>query len=108
MARPQTPMRSMADWIADRIIRSLLWLLLRLPYRWRVPLAGWRVARVVAPLIGYPRRVRDNLALIFPDLPEPRIKEIVRSVTDNIGRTLIEIYSGEEFAAHAAKSPFSG
>ncbi len=108
MARPQTPARKAADWIADRLIRSVLWLLLQLPYDRRVPLAGWLMSRIVAPLIGYPRRVRDNLALIFPDLPEDRIREITRAVPDNLGRTLIEIYSGAEFAERAMRAPIAG
>lgn len=108
MARPQTPARKAADWIADRLIRSILWLLLQLPYDRRVPLAGWLMSRVVAPLIGYPRRVRDNLALIFPDMPEDRIRQITRAVPDNLGRTLIEIYSGAEFIERAMRAPISG
>ena len=108
MERPQTPARKAADWIADRLIRSVLWLLLQLPYDRRVPLAGWLMSRIVAPLIGYPRRVRDNLALIFPDLPEDRIREITRAVPDNLGRTLIEIYSGAEFAERAMRAPIAG
>lgn len=108
MARPQTPARKAADWIADRLIRSVLWLLLQLPYDRRVPLAGWLMSRVVAPLIGYPRRVRDNLALIFPDMPEDRIRQITRAVPDNLGRTLIEIYSGAEFIERAMRAPISG
>ncbi len=108
MASPQTPTRRMTDWIADRVIRSILWLLLQLPYRWRVPFTGWLMSRVVAPLIGYRRRIRDNLALIVPDLPESRVREIVLGVPDNLGHTIIEMYSGAEFTTRAARSPFTG
>lgn len=95
-------------WLQDRLFRTILWILLRLPYRWRVPLSGWVVSRLIAPLAGYRKRIRDNLALVLPDLPKSRVEEIVRAVPDNVGRTLIEIYSGPEFIARAAALPLTG
>jgi Kdo2-lipid IVA lauroyltransferase/acyltransferase len=89
-------------------LRGLIAGLLALPYRWRVPLCGWVMARVVAPLAGYDRRVRDNLALILPDLPLPEVRRMVRRVPDNVGRTLIEIYSGAEFIARTTATPLTG
>ena len=97
-----------ANWLQDRALRTLFWAMLRLPYRWRVPLAGWVVSRIVAPLAGYRRRIRENLALILPDLPAAEVARIVRAVPDNVGRTLIEIYSGAEFTAHAVSHPLTG
>ncbi|MFN3970523.1 MAG: lysophospholipid acyltransferase family protein [Gemmobacter sp.] len=82
--------------------------LLRLPYRWRVPLCGWVMAWVIAPLAGYDRRVRENLALILPDLPRAEVRRLMRAVPANVGRTLIEIYSGAEFVARAAALPLTG
>ncbi len=79
-----------------------------LPYRWRVPMVGWVVSRVVAPLAGWRKRVRDNLALTFPDMPEAEVERLVRAVPDNVGRTLIEMYSGAEFVAHATRFPPEG
>jgi len=78
-----------------------------LPYRWRVPIAGWLTARAVAPLAGYSRRVRENLALVFPGLPEAEVGRIVRGATDNAGRSMIELHS-PEFIAHARNTPTSG
>ncbi|MES2664698.1 MAG: lysophospholipid acyltransferase family protein [Pseudomonadota bacterium] len=95
-------------WAQDRLMRGLIWGLLRLPYRWRVPLCGWVVSRIVAPLAGYSGRIRRNLALILPDLPPAEVDRIVRAVPDNVGRTIIEIYSGPEFVAHAVKHPLTG
>jgi KDO2-lipid IV(A) lauroyltransferase len=113
---PPAPCEIMADepsfnlrhWLQDRALRGLIWLLLRLPYRWRVPLCGWVLARVIAPLAGYRRRVRQNLALVLPDLPPAEVERIARAVPDNVGRTVIEIYSGPEFVAHAVAQPLSG
>lgn len=103
-----TPHHTAAHWLQDRVLRALFWLMLRLPYRWRVPLAGWVVSHLVAPVAGYRRRIRENLALILPDLPAAEVERIVRAVPDNVGRTLIEIYSGAEFTAHAVSHPLTG
>src|SRR5690606_17911680 len=69
---------------------------------------GWLMTHVVAPLAGYRRRIRDNLALILPDLPPAEVERLVRAVPDNVGRTLIEIYSGAEFAERVARAPMTG
>lgn len=103
----QTPF-SLRHWLQDRALRCLIWLLLRLPYRWRVPLCGWVMSRVISPLAGYDDRIRENLALVLPGLPESEVRRIVRSVPDNVGRTVIEIYSGAEFVAEALRHPVSG
>jgi len=99
---------SLRHWLQDRALRGLIWLLLRLPYRWRVPLCGWVLAQVIAPIAGYRARVRANLALVLPDLPGPEVERIARAVPDNVGRTVIEIYSGPEFVAHAVSHPLTG
>lgn len=96
------------DWLENAVIQGLIRGLLLLPYRWRVPLCGWVMSRVVAPVAGYRRRIRSNLALILPDLPASEIERITRAVPDNVGRTLIEIYSGAEFTARAASLPLTG
>ncbi|SDW71293.1 lysophospholipid acyltransferase family protein [Roseicitreum antarcticum] len=92
----------------DLAVRSVLGLAKLLPYRWRVPLVGWFVARVFGPLAGWPRRVRNNLAHVMPDLPEAEVNRLTRAVPDNVGRTLMEIYSGHEFIRHAASNPVRG
>lgn len=94
--------------LQDRALRALIWGLLRLPYTWRVPLCGWVLSSIIAPLAGYGHRIRANLALVLPDLPEAEIRRIVRAVPDNVGRTLIEIYSGAEFVARAMTNPLTG
>ncbi|MEH7829199.1 lysophospholipid acyltransferase family protein [Gemmobacter denitrificans] len=95
-------------WLQNLLLRGLIGFLLLLPYRWRVPLCGWVFARVIAPLAGYDRRVRENLKLIFPDMPEPEIQRMLRAVPDNVGRTVIELYSGAAFVARAKAAPLHG
>lgn len=96
------------DWCVDRGLRLFIAAALMLPYRWRVPLMGRFTAYVVGPLAGYPKRIRANLAKVMPDLPEAEVRRLCRAVPDNVGRTMIEIYSGAEFAERARRSPISG
>ncbi|MEM7596341.1 MAG: lysophospholipid acyltransferase family protein [Pseudomonadota bacterium] len=78
-----------------------------LPYRWRVPLAGWLASQVLAPLAGYRKRIRDNLAHACPDLPKEEVERLVRRVANNVGRNMIELYS-PEFVEHVRPSKCFG
>lgn len=104
----QTEHQDRSERLRNKALRGLIGLLLALPYRWRVPLCGWVMAYIIAPIAGYDKRVRDNLALIMPDLPQEEVKRMMRAVPRNVGRTLIEIYSGDEFIARATAEPLKG
>lgn len=108
MAKRDKALQRAADRLSDRAIRALLWGLMRVPYDRRVPLAGWLMAHVLAPIAGYRGRIRQNLSLIMPDLPEADLRAMQRRVPDNLGRTLIELYSGAEFATRAARATMTG
>src|SRR6056297_519363 len=110
MARAHKPERRQdawnraSDWAWDRAFRALLWLALRLPYRTRIPAFGWLAAHVAGPIAGGPRRIAENLAYVWPDLPAPRRRAIARGAMDNAGRLLIENYSRADFPARAARA----
>lgn len=93
---------------ANLVLRGLIGLSRILPYRWRVPAMGWLIARILAPLAGFDRRVRDNLALTRPDLPESEIARLCRAVPDNAGRSIIELYAGRPFLERARAAPVGG
>ena len=78
------------------------------PYPARVRGVGWMVTHLLAPVNGWRRRIRENLATALPDLPAAEVERIVRRVPDNVGRALIEIYSGPEFLARAAAAELTG
>lgn len=88
--------------------RAVIFLLRLLPYGARVALGGWIVRRLVAPVAGFARRIRANLTLIWPDLPEAEIARITAGVSDNMGRTFAELYSPAEFKARVASAPIKG
>ncbi len=108
MPKPLKTRASAIYWLQNLFLRGLFGALLALPYRQRIPLAGWSVAYLVAPVAGYRRRVRENLARIWPEMPPAQRKRLETEVPANVGRTLIEIYSGAEFAAHVKDTPVLG
>lgn len=101
-------MKQVSQYITNIFLRSLIGLALLLPYAQRVRIMGWLVENMVSPLAGYPKRIRANLAHVRPELPEAEIARLCKAVPNNAGRTLIELYSGEQFVKHAAAAPISG
>lgn len=97
-----------SDWIIDRALRGIIGAALLLPYEKRVRWFGAAIARCVAPLAGYRKRAQQQLALIWPDMPEAERKEIARKVCDNFGRTMIENYSGADFAKQIESAQVGG
>lgn len=92
----------------NALARGILGLALVLPYRLRVPLVGWIVATFVAPFAGWKARILNNLDYAMPELPVAERRRIARRVSDNFGRTLIEIYSGEAFVDRVRTSTIEG
>lgn len=96
------------DTVVNLSARALLGLALLLPYRMRLMMVGRVFSGVVAPIAGWRRRIRKNLAHAMPELPQTEVEEIVTTVSRNVGRTLIEIYSGEDFVLRAMTAPLEG
>lgn len=88
------------DRLGNAAFLSAIWLAQLLPYRRRLPVAGWFFAHILAPLAGWRRRIRANLALVRPDLSRAEVEHLVRAVPDNIGRSMVETYSGDSFIEH--------
>ena len=89
----------LADRLSSAGFRLLVGLFLLMPYRRRVSAMGWTFAHVIAPLAGWRRRIRDNLALARPDLSPAQVRRLTRAVPNNAGRAMMETYSGVEFTA---------
>lgn len=108
MTPPLAPRPSLSDRMTDATFRAVLAVALALPYRTRLRTAGWIVSRIVAPLAGWRRRIRANLALTFPGMAQSEVERLVRAVPENVGRTMIEIYSGQDFLDHVGHLPLTG
>lgn len=102
------PVPSLSDRVHNVFLNAVIAALRPIPYRWRVPIMGWVISRLVAPIAGYGLRVRDNLALVMPNLPPAEVRRLMVQVPNNAGRTLIELFSGPEFKAHVAHAPIKG
>ncbi|MBW4709383.1 lysophospholipid acyltransferase family protein [Roseobacter sp. YSTF-M11] len=114
MAKPVTPIENsdeevdLRDRIVSAVIIGIIRSLTLLPYRVRVPVGGWVISRLVAPLIGYRGRIRDNMHFIFPDMPEDQVEQMARDVPDQIGRTLCELFSPKNLVETARNTPITG
>lgn len=102
------PALSLRHRAEDLAAGAMIAALMRMPYERRIPAMGHLARRVIAPLAGYPKRIRWNLNHVFPDLPGTEVARLVRAVPDNLGRALIEQFSGAEFAERAARMPLHG
>lgn len=89
-------------------MRGIIGASLALPYARRVRWFGAFVDRVVSPVSGYRKRARDQVAMIWPDLPAAEVERIARGCCNNFGRTMIEAYSRDQFAAHLQNARVHG
>lgn len=105
---PKSFLSRAADTAVGMVMYAPIGVAKLLPYRMRVPFMGWVTSHIVAPIAGYRGRVRDNLALVMPDLPDAEVRRLMRAVPDNAGRNMVELYSTDAFSAHARHSPVSG
>jgi KDO2-lipid IV(A) lauroyltransferase len=99
---------SWGDWIVDRLLRGAIGLALALPYRRRVELMGALTQRVIAPLFGYRKRARRNLAYVYPEMAEQERWRIADAACDNAGRAMIEVYSRPDLIERAKSATVSG
>lgn len=89
-------------------IRALLWLIRRIPFLPRRRFGGWLFSKVVAPLAGYNKRVTENLARVWPEVAKEEADQMARDVCRNVGITLTELFSPDEFSKHVIGMPISG
>ena len=82
-----TPKRIGTDWALNLGYRAVLRIAMALPYERRVRFFG-RVVSRIAGLAGWRKRIRDNLALIWPDLPAAEVARLERRRRDRIESTL--------------------
>jgi KDO2-lipid IV(A) lauroyltransferase len=104
----QNPKPRVSHYVESAVARGVIGAAKLLPYSWRVPAIGWLARAVLAPLAGWNRRIRTNLAHVWPDADKALVDRIVAGATDNAGRAIIETWSPEEFAHANRNAPFTG
>lgn len=102
------PSGPLSDRLLYWFVRALLAILHILPYGLRVKFGGWFFNHIVSPFAGYRKRIRSNLDLVLPDLPENEREKLTRQVPDNFGRTMIELFSPAEFLEISRETPIKG
>lgn len=113
MASPKYPKkvrlsRRAGHYLTNTFIVGLIRLALVLPYKTRIAFVGWVVQHVIGPVAGYRARALDNLAMIWPQMPQERRAEIASKCLNNVGRSFIENYSAREFPKRMAKNTPTG
>ncbi|MBO9444655.1 lysophospholipid acyltransferase family protein [Ruegeria sp. R14_0] len=94
-------------YITGLFMKGIIGAMRLLPYETRLATMG-AIARGLSPLIGFTKRVRSNLKLTCPDLPEEEVKQICRDVPDNAGRAIMEHFSPEGFTERQRNAKVSG
>jgi len=67
-----------------------------------------RVMRTLGGITGYRSRAAEQLAYIFPDMPQDAGRHLADAVLDHFGRVMIENYSVDELLARADSWPCGG
>ncbi len=94
-------------YIANLFLTGVIGCMRLLPYERRIGAMG-AIVRWLAPLVGFRTRVRRNLKLTCPDLPEVEVKRICRAVPDNAGRAIMEHFSADGFIDRQSNAKVSG
>ena len=104
-----TPIRgSWAHWAQNLVVSGLIWLALRLPLGARLATFGWIFRHLVAPLAGYRKRARAQIAATYPDMAPADQRRLADRVAENTGRTFIELYAPEDLADQVTRSRVGG
>ena len=75
-----------SQYLENLLVSGIIGAVLLLPYRTRVRTMGWFVAQVVAPLVGWRKRVRKNWSKIVPHMSRETANRLARQVPNNFGR----------------------
>ncbi len=94
-------------YVTGQFLKGVINTMRLLPYERRIATMG-AIVRGLAPLVGFTKRVRSNLKLTCPDLPEAEVNRICRAVPDNAGRAIMEHFSPEGFTERQRNAKVSG
>ncbi len=106
--RNQFAVGGFANALINLPIRLFFGLLDLLPHETALKLMGRVASGILAGPFGVNRRIRANLALIYPDMAPQAVKRLCRQVADNSGRLMLESFNTGGFIRLAAQASFSG
>ncbi len=99
---------SLADLLSGALAIGIIKLFKLLPFGLRRQLFGGLFVAIVAPLLGYRRRIRDNLQLACSEIGAAEQEKLINSISRNIGKTIIELFSPKDIVALAKKTEIEG
>ena len=88
--------------------RLMLWLLSFLPYKTRVSFGSNFFSIAISPLLGNSKRINENFSFVLPNLTKQEKNRLIRSINRNIGRTIFELFSPDDFSNFASKAIITG
>jgi len=69
---------------------------------------AWIMARVIAPVAGYRRRIHQNLKLVWPDIDPAQRDALTLDVMRHTGRTVCELFSPHDLLSIAQNVEVTG
>ena len=108
MATPEFERGGLLNALIDLPVRGFFGLFRLLPHKLALGLAGTVSARLLAPLFGVNRRIRANLARVWPDMSAAQMRALCREVSDNSGRLMLESFNTDGFVRHARHARLGG
>ncbi|WP_037309992.1 lysophospholipid acyltransferase family protein [Ruegeria halocynthiae] len=94
-------------YVTGLFLKGVIGAMRLLPYERRIATMG-AIVRGLAPVVGFTKRVRNNLKLTCPDLPKAEVQRICRAVPDNAGRAIMEHFSPEGFTERQRTAKITG
>ena len=101
-------MKNIIDISSTLVFRLMFWLLSFLPYRIRLNFGSSFFSIFISPLFGNSKRINENFSFVMPGLTHQEKKKLIRSINKNIGRTIFELFSPEDFSEFAKKAKITG
>ena len=104
----QQKLKNIVDISSTLFFKLMLWILSFLPYRYRINFGSSFFSMFIAPLLGNSKRINHNFSIVMPNLTNPEKKRLIQSINKNIGRTIFELFSPDDFSDFASKAKITG
>jgi KDO2-lipid IV(A) lauroyltransferase len=79
-----------------------------IPYEKRVRFGGFLMEQILSRPMGYRQRIINNLAFIFPDMPNQDAQKLADRIGNNVGRSIVELASPKGLMDAATRAPLVG
>ena len=98
----------MVDFVTYSLAKIVIGFILIFPYKLRISLGANFFRLVVSPILGNSKKIHQNLSHVMPHLSSAQKIKLAKSINNNIGRTIFELFSPEQFSKIARQAKKSG